>query len=409
MKGATRQNSRFLGIFLLLALANVYSVFQRSALGVISSDLAVEFSMTPSQLGTLASCFLYSYACMQIVSGALVSRITPRKLIGWSLGVSAVVTALFAMVKTVGQMMILRGLVGIGCSFIYVPAIQVIGQTVPSKWRATVMGFFMSAGHLGSLLAASPLKHLSDLFGWRTVFLGVAAAVLLLGIAVWSFVPKGVDNTPETKNELAKTSQLKSLLLPGVFAMIMWSWMAGGPRQSFQSMWAVQFYEKGLLYAPAVAGGLLTVLSVGCALGGPIVGLLSRRIGILRTEIIITAILGVIWIVLVPLGHLLPAGMQMVLLLCMGIAGTGGFTCAFAVAKQLNIPNAVGLYTGVVNCINFLGSAVISQWIGLSLNGVPEEVKTAVFQKWFLVFGILCFGSALWIYLSNRRILGKND
>lgn len=407
-KGSGLSAKRLFLVFFLIGLANIYSVFQRFALGVISNDLALEFSMTPVQLGTLASCFLYSYASMQILSGLVTSKIGVRTLISATLLLSAVVTFLFTTASSVGHLMFLRVLVGVGCSFIYVPALQAIRKLAPPAWTTTAMGFCLSIGHVGALFATTPLKALCNAFGWRTIFLWVAASVLLLGVLVWIFLPreprqKAVASEGRIFREVKK--DFGCMLIPGVFIMIVWSFMTGGPRQAFQSMWGAQFYENAAGYSDALMSNMLIYLSIGCAIGGPLFGWLSKQWGVMKTLVITSIILAGIWLLLVPSVIWTPPIIQRALLFIMGAAGTGGFTCVFATVKYFNIPQAAGLFIGVVNSVNFFASAIFSQLMGITVQYGTAYAPLKLYAAMFSVFAVIILAVLLVLCKINRKAL----
>ncbi len=404
---------RLILIFLLLSVANLYSVFQRSALAVVSSDLSAEFFMTPSQLGTLSSCFLYAYAVMQIPSGLLTTRIGVRSLIVVSILSSAVFSCFFIQLTTAGGLMLFRVLIGISCSFIYVPAINEIRKLAPASWTTVLIGVFMSAGHMGSLLAATPLKMLCEMFGWRSVFLWLTGIIpLFVGLLIWLLLPREPKRDKTAVKPLAVVlgemgRSFRYMLYPGVLAVILWSVLAGSPRHAFSSVWIAQFYENAAGYSLGAMSDLALCLSIGCILGGPICGRVANRLGVMRTLIITTLAAGVIWLLLVPaeLAFASPA-MQMALMVLLGVVGTGGFTCAFAAVKYFDIPQAAGLFTAFVNSLNFFASAVISQLIGLTVEHFTRVEPIFLYGGVFAGFCAMSFAIALVLGFVNRKYIG---
>lgn len=401
---------RLILIFLLFFVANLYSVFQRSALAVVSSDLIAEFSMTPSQLGTLTSCFLYAYAVMQILSGLLVTRVGVRSLIVGSILSAAVFSCFFINITTVGGLMLFRVLIGISCSFIYVPAINEMRKLAPPNWTTVLIGAFLSAGHVGSLLAASPLKALCDLFGWRSVFLWLTGIIpFFVGLLIWVLLPAAqkrseADAKPVSAVLREMGRSFRYMIYPGVLTVILWSVLAGSPRHAFSSVWIAQFYENAAGYSLGAMSDVAFCLSIGCILGGPICGRISNRLGVMKTLIIATAVSGVIWFLVVPVERAFASpAMQMALMLLLGIAGTGGFTCAFATVKYFDIPQAAGLFTAIVNSLNFLASAVISQVIGLVVERSTQVEPIVLYGRIFACFCVMSLAIGLVLGVVNRK------
>ena len=57
------------------------SFFFRNVNAVISKDLAVEFSLSPSDLGFLTSMYLLAFAAFQLPLGVLLDRYGPRRVV----------------------------------------------------------------------------------------------------------------------------------------------------------------------------------------------------------------------------------------------------------------------------------------------------------------------------------------
>ena len=60
------------------AIFVVYNYIQQVVPGVIASDLARDFHVNAGVLGSLAACFFYAYAVLQIPVGLAVDRWGPR-------------------------------------------------------------------------------------------------------------------------------------------------------------------------------------------------------------------------------------------------------------------------------------------------------------------------------------------
>lgn len=402
---------RFIMIFTLLAFANIVSVFQRFAIGVISTGLATEFSMTPAELGTLASGFLYTYAITQILSGLIVERFGVKKMVTGSLILTALAVFLFTMAATSTQLLIFRVIAGFACSFIYVPVLHAIRYWVPARWTATATGLLLSTGHVGAILASSPLLALCNALGWRRSFFLIGVFIVFLAVLAFPVLPsrrvESADRRPLSAASVFSyiRANFKNMLIPGIFIIIVWSFVAGGPRQSFQSIWAAQFYENAAGYTQQTMGILLMSISIGCIIGGPLFGWISRRLGIIATLILSTGCSVFIWFLLVPSATYLPAAAQTLLLTAMGAFGTGGFTCAFSAVRHFDIPGSEGLYIGMINSVNFFASAIYSQIFGVVIEYCGADGSFSGYWEIYAFIGVTSLIIAFLLYRINRKIV----
>ena len=72
---------RRLAIWGVLALVYIVSYFHRVAPAVLAKDLMGSFSATGSDVATMAALYLYAFAAMQFVVGAVVDGWGPRRAV----------------------------------------------------------------------------------------------------------------------------------------------------------------------------------------------------------------------------------------------------------------------------------------------------------------------------------------
>ena len=70
------------------------------------------------------------------------------------------------------------GLIGAGCSPIYMGALYAFGRSYPPHRFALLSSWLIGLGSVGNLLGASPLAYASAALGWRNAFLAIAGLTL---------------------------------------------------------------------------------------------------------------------------------------------------------------------------------------------------------------------------------------
>src|SRR4029077_12261200 len=86
---------------------------------------------------------------------------------------------------------ILRIMVGFGLAAGVTPALTIVVELTPTRWRTGMTSFYVVFASAGTLLASFTSATLLNAFGWR----GVAATgfiAVIVGILVWIFVPESV-------------------------------------------------------------------------------------------------------------------------------------------------------------------------------------------------------------------------
>ncbi|HKS88092.1 MAG TPA: MFS transporter [Stellaceae bacterium] len=86
---------------------------------------------------------------------------------------------------------VLRFLVGFGLAASVTPALALLVEQTPTRWRTGMTSFFVVFASAGTLLASSVAAALLHEFGWR----GVAATgfiAIIVGLLTWALVPESV-------------------------------------------------------------------------------------------------------------------------------------------------------------------------------------------------------------------------
>ncbi len=116
---------------------------------------------------------------------------------------------------------VLRFFVGFGLAAGVTPALTIIVELTPTRWRTGITSFFIVFASAGTLLASFTAATLLEAFGWRGVAMTGFVAVVI-GLLVWLFVPESVrwltakGRFTEARAEVAKQLglSLNSVPLP---------------------------------------------------------------------------------------------------------------------------------------------------------------------------------------------------
>ena len=166
------------------------SFFFRNVNAVISKDLAVEFSLSPSDLGFLTSMYLLAFAAFQLPLGVLLDRYGPRRVVAVLLCIAAAGALIFALARDFTMLSIGRALIGLGVSAGLMGAIKAFTLWFPLSRLATLNGLYLAAGGIGAISATAPAEALLGAYGWRALFIVLFAASVGAALLVFFFVPE---------------------------------------------------------------------------------------------------------------------------------------------------------------------------------------------------------------------------
>ena len=360
-------------IFYIGSFAYLSAVLQRSSLGIAGVAATERFGGSAALLSSLAVVQLAVYAAAQIPVGVLIDRYGARVLIitGTALMVVGQVTLAFA--PSISIAVIGRILVGAGDAALFISMIRLIaswftGRIVPqlSQWLGNI-------GQLGQVLSAVPLAWVLHTWGWTPTFLSaasVAVVALVVVIVVVRDQPDraSVENRPNSWR--AALVQLKhSFKRPGT-QLGFWShYVTQSSGTVFTLLWGFPFMVYGLGYDPSLAAAMLMVLVGAGMICGPLLGILTARYPLRRSNIVlgVVTLMGVAWAAVLLWPEEPPFWLMALLLIALGVGGPGSLI-GFDFARTFNPQRNHGSANGVVNVGGFTASFVMVYLIGLLLD-----------------------------------------
>ena len=189
------------GAALIGALASVHMMSQilRNSIGVIAPDLAAELSLTPPELGLLASSFFIVFALAQIPVGLALDRFGARSCLLACSAIGVAGCILFALARSPVALIAARGLMGLGCSCFLMAPLAFYARRFPADRFALLASFQLGLGAIGTLIATAPLAWCAAAAGWRAAFWVFAASLALTGIgAIGLVVPRNPQQPTAT-------------------------------------------------------------------------------------------------------------------------------------------------------------------------------------------------------------------
>ena len=161
----------------------------RQVLSAVFPLLKVEWSLTDSQLGLLSGVVAVAVGILTCPISLLADRLGRVRSICAMAILWSVATVLCGLARTYHEMLGARLLVGLGEAAYGSVGIAVIISVFPERLRATLTGAFMAGGLAGQVLGVAIGGAVAASFGWRSAFLAIGAAGLILAV-VYPWVVK---------------------------------------------------------------------------------------------------------------------------------------------------------------------------------------------------------------------------
>jgi MFS family permease len=394
--------------------------YQRVAPAVMTAELMNTFQINAAALGTLSAFYFYSYVAMQVPTGILADTWGPRRLLAAGALVCGVGTLLFALAPGVGWANLGRLLIGGSVAVAFVGMLKLATHWFAPRQFALSAGLALFVGVIGAALAGVPLQALVAAFGWRAVMLASAALPLATGAAIWWIVRD--DPLERGYASYAHAPAASTSARPGFMAGLAEifryrnTWLLClipggivGAVLTFSGLWGVSFLTSNYGLPATQAAAVNTILLVAWAVGGPIFGALSDRIG-RRKPLYVggCAVVALAWALIILLPQL-PVWLLVFLLAVAGFA-SGCMVIGFAFLRESVPPYLSGTAAGVVNMGVMMGPMLLQpavgwmldrQWHGEMLNGVRSYSPEA-YQAGFSLM-LVWAGLALLLILFTRE------
>jgi AAHS family 4-hydroxybenzoate transporter-like MFS transporter len=182
-----------LAIFTLCGICLFMDGFDTQAIAYVGPTLVKEWSIPRAALGSVFSAAPFGVLIGSLLFSMLADKIGRRPvLIGVTL-YYAVLTLLTTRAMSVGPLLAIRFVAGIGLGGIMPNAVALVGEYSPRRARVTVMmvvGNCFSAGAaLGGFLAA----QLIQTYGWRSVFYFGGLVPLVVALVMLVALPESLQ------------------------------------------------------------------------------------------------------------------------------------------------------------------------------------------------------------------------
>lgn len=396
--------------------------YQRVAPAVMTDYLMADFHMGAAALGNLSAFYFYSYVSVQIPTGILVDYWGPKKLLTAGAFTAAAGAFLFAAAPNILLANVGRLLIGGSVGVAWVGLLMLSMHWFPPRRFAMTSGLGLLCGITGAVSAGVPLRILVDQFGWRPVMLSSAIVSLLIAVCLWIVVRDDPSQrgyagySPPSGTSTHSFSSMWAGLLKVFHYRNTWLLSlapAGlaGPVLAFSGLWGVPFLTTHYGLSPSKSAALTSTLLVAWAVGGPVLGGLSDRIGWRKPIYVAGSFVGCAgWSIILFMPGLL-IWMLTLLLLVTGFA-SGAMILGFAFVKESVPPSLAGTVSGVCNMGVMIGPMVLqpaigyildANWTGSLENGIRAYHLGAYQAAFTLMIGWSVISALLICFTTETR------
>jgi len=339
---------------------------------VMGTSLMSDFSVSAHGLGILSGVYFLSYAGMQIPAGILLDRIGPHRLLTAAVAVCAVSSLTFGITEHFYAAVIARFMIGLGSAFAFVGTLKLIANWFPPERFALLTGLLVTVGMFGAISGESPLAYMISHIGWRNSMSLLGSIGLILAIIIFLVIrdypdgkkPAYHSTSRSVIRDLIHVIKNKQLWLVAIYGGLMYM-----PTPTLCGLWGVPFLMTEYHLSPTTAAATISLIFFGWAVGSPLWGGISDKIGRRLPPMIIAAFGAPLTLSIAVYGSIHYIIVLQLLLFLFGL-----FSCAFlpsfSIAKELNTEAHCATALSFMNMMNMVGVSVAQPALGRILDAL---------------------------------------
>jgi predicted MFS family arabinose efflux permease len=275
-------------VLAMLVLVYTFNFIDRQIVGILAVPIKADLGLTDTQLGLMGGlAFALFYSLLGIPIALLADRGSRTRIIGIALVVWSLMTAACGLAQNFWQLFLARLGVGVGEAGGVAPSYSLVADYFPPQQRARALGVYSFGVPIGSALGILLGGVIASIIDWRTAFIAVGLAGVLLAPVFRLVVREPPRGGFDGRQPDGPPANLRAVLRVLLGRPSFWALAFGASCASMMGygiyFWLPSFlvrsYGLSLLDASLYFG---TILLVGGVAGIWIGGLLADRFGEFR-------------------------------------------------------------------------------------------------------------------------------
>lgn len=392
-------------------LGYALTMMHRSMLGVAGLIAAEHFDTTPGIISTFVVLQLATYALAQVPVGVLLDRLGSRVMLTAGTIIVAAGQTLLATADDLSMAYVARVLFGIGDACMFNSVLRLLPRWFEPRQvpiLSQITGMVGAFGQVGAVWVALPLIQGQ---GWRAGILMTVSASFVVAVLIAFFVrnaPPGGAPSVVSDRLSEIPSRIKGVTAHPATQLGFWvHFTSGFSMNAFTFMWGVPYLVVGQGLSQRAAGNLFILLSMSSMVAGPVIGMLTARHPLRRSNLVLILVGAVILCWAAVLLWPGPAPLPLLVCLVLALAAAGPGTGVGFDFPRTSLPvTRLGSANGIVIAGGFVGGTTLILLMGLLLDWMagggdytPLEMRLA----WLLQIPFFAVGIA-GILVSRRKL-----
>jgi len=252
-------------IFLAFAFVYFFAALLRGITATLAPVFSESLALDAADLGLLAGAYFLGFALLQLPLGRALDRWGPRRTLLALMLLAVLGCVAFSQAHSLTALIAARFLTGAGLAACLMAPLTCFRRILSPAAQLRANSWMLMTGSLGMLASTLPVQWLLPLMGWRGLFLGLAACLLICLLMVASQVPR--DPVAAADASRHKAGYLQIAAHPLFMRMAPLGFVLYGGMIAIQSLWAGPWLTQVVGASPGQAAqGLFAInLSMLCA------------------------------------------------------------------------------------------------------------------------------------------------
>jgi len=226
-------------VFLTFALAYFFSALVRAITATLSPVLTQELGLQARDLGLLAGGYFFGFSLTQLPLGRWLDRYGPRRVILAFLLVAVLGCVAFALADSFAGLLLARVLCGVGVSACLMAPLTGYRRWFNASTQLRTNSWMLMTGSLGMVAATLPVQWLLPIWGWRALFVAMAACIAVAMLGIRLLVPAWQRSAPTVQAAVADDGGYSAVWRSRYFwRMTPIGFFSYGGMVAIQTLWA---------------------------------------------------------------------------------------------------------------------------------------------------------------------------
>jgi nitrate/nitrite transporter NarK len=326
----------------------------------LAPKLMAMLHLSTSQFSSIFTAPLISSIFFSIVAGMLVDKYGVKIVVGVSLVISVIGTALRPTADAYGTMLFYTFLVGFGATFANTSAAKIVAAWFPSQQIGPMVGLVVAGSSvlMGAGLATTAIfPSVNSAFNFGTMLMVI---VVVLWFLLFTENSKRNGEMVEVSSVPMGESLKHSVKSPGVWLCALCLMCIFGGAITLSALLPTALIGRGI--NPAAAGGYTSFIMLGSIIGCILSPIPAAKLGN-KAAVFLCALVAAIGIAF---GWLVPAGLPLtIVMIIVGVTYGASIPVLVSIPIQLKEigPAYAGTAGGILGTLQMFGAVVIPSYV----------------------------------------------